>query len=75
MPSYRDQIPEDIFSVTLVLVPDDDDDNGSNFAFQEQDQVKVGPAATQQGKCIVRDVFLFSFFALVVFFWMCRPHV
>lgn len=50
MPSYLGQIPEDVFSVTLVLVPDDDDDSGPNFAFQEQDQVKVGPAATQQGQ-------------------------
>lgn len=58
MPSYRDQIPEDVFSVTLVVVPDDDDETGSNFAFQEQDQVKVGPAATQQGQYtrMVRDV-------------------
>ncbi|CAM9399415.1 unnamed protein product, partial [Laminaria digitata] len=49
MPSYRDQIPDDVFSVSLVIVPDVDDDNGSSFSFQEQDHVKVGPAATQQG--------------------------
>lgn len=51
MPSYRDQIPEDVFSVSFVIVPDADDESGSSFAFQEQDQVKVGPAATQQGGC------------------------
>lgn len=50
MPSYRDQIPDDAFSVSLVIVPEDDDEAGSSFAFQEPDQVKVGPAATQQGK-------------------------
>lgn len=49
MPSYRDQIPDDAFSVSLVIVPEDDEDAGSSFAFQEQDQIKVGPAATQQG--------------------------
>ncbi|CAM9885253.1 unnamed protein product, partial [Hapterophycus canaliculatus] len=49
MPSYRDQIPDDVFKVNLIIVPDDDDDAGSGFSFQEQEQVKVGPAATQQG--------------------------
>lgn len=49
MPSYRDQIPDDVFSVSLVLVPEEEEDAGSSFSFQEQDQVKVGPAATQQG--------------------------
>lgn len=53
MPSYRDQIPDDVFSVSLVIVPDVDDDNGSSFSFQEQDHVKVGPAATQQGGGLV----------------------
>lgn len=52
MPSYRDQIPDDVFSLSLVIVPDVDDDNGSSFAFQEQDHVKVGPAATQQGAIV-----------------------
>lgn len=50
MPSYRDQIPDDAFSMALVIVPEDDEDTGSSFTFQEQDQVKVGPAATQQGR-------------------------
>lgn len=52
MPSYRDQIPDDVFSMSLVIVPDVDDDNGSSFSFQEQDHVKVGPAATQQGEAL-----------------------
>ena len=49
MPSYRDQIPEDGFSLSLMIVPDEEDDGGSSFAFQEQDQVKVGRTASQQG--------------------------
>lgn len=52
MPSYRDQILDDVFKVNLIIVPDDDDDAGSGFSFQEQEQVKVGPAATQQGVCV-----------------------
>ena len=49
MKNYQNQIPDDEFSVSLVIVPEDDEDTGSSFSFQEQDQVKVGPAATQQG--------------------------
>lgn len=49
MPSYKDQIPADSFRLSLMIVPEEDDDNGSNFAFQEPDQVLVSQAATMQG--------------------------
>lgn len=51
MPSYKDQIPEDEFRVSLMIVPDVEDDAGSSFAFQEPDQVLTGQAATMQGGC------------------------
>lgn len=49
MPSYQDKISDDKFHMSLMIVPDDEDDGGSCFAFQEQDHVKVGRAASQQG--------------------------
>lgn len=49
MPSYRDKISDDKFLMSLMIVPEDEDDGGSCFAFQEQDHVKVGRAASQQG--------------------------
>lgn len=65
MPSYKDQIPEDVFRVSLMIVPDVEDDAGSSFAFQEPDQVLTGQAATMQGGCF----FFFSscWFVYVVF--------
>lgn len=77
MPSYRDQIPDDVFKVNLLIMSDEDDDAGSGFSFQEQEQVKVGPAATQQGECACSTAVLResrSVRALVIFLKKRQHH-
>lgn len=58
MPSYREQIPDDAFNVSFMIVPDSEDDSATSFNFQEQEQVKVGGSATQQGGCGPKARFL-----------------
>lgn len=62
MPSYKDQIPADVFKLNLMIVPEEEEDGG-NFSFQEPDQVLVSQAATMQGDrriCVVLHMSKFS---------------